>query len=69
MSESIQRVEIRPQGIIAFLSDGGRRRFEFGVIVPGDIASVHVADGREGILIRLRSGEALEWGLDQMTED
>ena len=68
MTEPIRRVEVKPRGIEVVLEGGGRRRLAFGVLDASDIATVHVADGRESIVIRLRSGEDLEWTVDQMTE-
>ena len=68
MTPTIRKVQVKPQGIDVVLDEGGRRRFVFGVVEAADVSSVHIAEGREAIIIKLRSGSVLEWHVEQMTE-
>ena len=68
VTDPIRRLEIVPEGVIAHLESGARRRLSFGVIEAADVKNVHVAEGRESFIMLLRSGDKIEWSVDQMTE-
>ena len=46
------------------LASAERRCFRFGLIGPEDVANVRLAEGREGIVIELRSGDRIERSAD-----
>jgi len=62
----IRKVEVEPGYVVVYLEGGRKLRYPMTLIEPSDIAAVYVADGREAIELRLRSGDTLSLSLDML---